>query len=55
MRMLALITIFVIVGTLSGCGRYGKPVRPAPNAELFSGGQPLFSFSDHSVGVTSLE
>lgn len=27
-RALALLTIFAIAGTLSSCGRYGRPVRP---------------------------
>ena len=26
----ALVTILAIVATLGGCGRYGKPKRPAP-------------------------
>lgn len=29
---IALLTIFAIVGTLCGCGRYGKPVRPTAPA-----------------------
>jgi len=29
-RILAVITILAIAGTLSACGRYGNPVRVAP-------------------------
>ena len=29
-RALAMITILAIAGTLSACGRYGRPVRVAP-------------------------
>ncbi len=32
-RAAALITILAIAGTLGGCGRYGKPVRPTPPPE----------------------
>jgi hypothetical protein len=27
-RWLALLTILAIAGTLNGCGRYGRPIRP---------------------------
>ncbi len=27
-RLVAMLTILAIVGTLSACGRYGRPVRP---------------------------
>ena len=30
---IAIITILAIAGTLSSCGRYGKPVRAAPATE----------------------
>lgn len=29
-RWLAALTILAIAGTLSSCGRYGRPVRPTP-------------------------
>jgi hypothetical protein len=32
-RTIAIITILAIAGTLSSCGRYGKPVRVAPATE----------------------
>jgi predicted small lipoprotein YifL len=35
-RWLAVLTIFVIAGTLTSCGRYGRPVRPLPDAETAS-------------------
>jgi hypothetical protein len=31
--MIAIITIVAITGTLSSCGRYGRPVRVAPATE----------------------
>ena len=33
-RVLALLTIIAIAGTLSACGRYGRPIRPT--ASLFT-------------------
>lgn len=33
-RGLAVLTIFLIAGTLISCGRYGSPVRPVPQAGL---------------------
>jgi len=32
--ILAMLTILTIAGTLTACGRYGRPVRPAPEAGL---------------------
>lgn len=32
-RGAALLTILAIVGTLCGCGRYGRPKRPLPEPE----------------------
>jgi hypothetical protein len=29
-RALAMLTILAIAGTLTSCGRYGRPVRPLP-------------------------
>ena len=29
-QQIALLTILAIVGTLTGCGRYGRPKRPVP-------------------------
>ena len=29
-RVVAWLTILAITGTLAGCGRYGRPVRPRP-------------------------
>jgi hypothetical protein len=31
-RLLAVLTILAIAGTLMSCGRYGSPVRPLPAA-----------------------
>jgi len=35
-RVVACLTILVIVGTLSACGRYGRPKRPAPEPAVLS-------------------
>lgn len=35
-RIVALITMLAIAGTLAGCGRYGKPVRPVPTGDPFA-------------------
>jgi|GEM_PF-5121260 len=35
-RVVACLTILAIVGTLSACGRYGRPKRPAPTPAVIS-------------------
>lgn len=35
-RVVACLTILVIVGTLSACGRYGRPKRPAATPAVIS-------------------
>lgn len=32
--LLGMLTIVAIAGTLTSCGRYGRPVRPAPSESI---------------------